>query len=199
MTITRDATAPLPGSPTKNDIVSVAHTLADAADCPFEHIHFSYIDHHGTHLTCSGFDFTRNFIDRAYQSAFVSVHWPHGGGHIDVTIAPTRYCALHITSSRHTEAELTDLFAAIGEQLTAVLSSDQPPNQDADKQLEQPRKKHLIHRVKEKVRNGFKQLVRKISGPAFLKLLEYLLDKAWPPIISAFRHVVSLIRIFLGF
>lgn len=124
MTITRDAAAPLFGSPTKNDIVSVAHILAKAAECPFEHIHFSYIDHHGTQFTCSGFDFTRNFIDREYRSVFVSARWQKGEGNINVTLAPSRYCSLHVAANHLTEAELTDLFAVIGEQLSDLLNDD---------------------------------------------------------------------------
>lgn len=132
MTITRDATAPLPGTPTKNDIVSVAHILSDATECPFEHIHFSYIDYHGTQFTCSGFDFTRNFIDRKYQSVFVSARWQKGEGNINVTLAPSRYCSLHVAANHLTEAELTDLFAAIGEQLSDLLN-DNLSVQPADK------------------------------------------------------------------
>ena len=126
MNITQTSFAAISHKPKKNDIISVAHILENAVNIPFDHVSFGYTDRLNVQHSCRGYDFSRNFVDCDYRSAFVSAHKLNSGLKIDVLIVPSHGCTLTINTSSLTEAQSVDLLNALGEQLSSILSPEPP-------------------------------------------------------------------------
>ena len=125
MYITQNRYCPIPHSPVKNDLVSLAHILSDSTNCPYEQITFSYTKENGTTGKCRGYEFTRNFVDEPYRSAYISAFWSDGRGKIEITVMPGVGCTVNLSANHLTEAKTVDLINQICEKASEVLA---PPS-----------------------------------------------------------------------
>ncbi len=185
MYITQNRYCPIQHTPTKNDIVSLAHILADAVGCPFEEISFSYTKENGTAGKCHGYEFTRNFVDEPYRSAYISAFWPDGRGKIEITVMPGIGCTVNLTANHLTEAETVDLINQICEKASNILSPTVTPEQDKNNDIDQNPAPKTRRRLSIKL---FYSALR----IGFAKLLELLITEAWPIIVGFFKRLFSL-------
>lgn len=186
MYITQNRYCPIPHSPVKNDLVSLAHILSDSTNCPYEQIAFSYTKENGTTGKCRGYEFTRNFVDEPYRSAYISAFWSDGRGKIEITVMPGVGCTVNLSANHLTEAETVDLINQICEKVSDILSPTEPPEQDKNNTINQTPTPKARRRT-------FPNLLRSALRIVGSKFLELIVNDTWPFIVSFFKRLFFLV------